>query len=161
MRALAILLLTTACGGTTDVDCANAPTEIPSSSGAMFTYLACNGYQGFAAKESSVHASNTAHGSRVRVFINTALDQSLSASAAVHPMGAASVKELYESDGTTLRGWAAMVKVEDGNDGSNWYWYENASTDSNSPIEGKGNRTCTGCHFEGGRDYFRTTYPLQ
>jgi hypothetical protein len=96
-----------------------------------------------------------------RVFINDLLEQSLASGATDHPVGAASVKEIYRADGEELRGWAVMVKV-DADFGPAWYWYENYSTRStDSPVaDSVGAGICTGCHSQG-RDFFLTPFPLQ
>jgi hypothetical protein len=93
----------------------------------------------------------------VRVFVTPDLRDSLTAGAAEHPIGAATVKEMYEKDGTTLRGWAAMVKTPTG-----WYWYENIGTgegDGESPIAAAtGVDLCADCH-DSGVDNILTKFP--
>ena len=171
MRSFALIsfaLVFAACGGEDDAsppsasECDKLKGEsVPSNSGDIFKDLACEGYASFAV-ESAAHASAGPHSTSVRTYINAALKVSLDASNAEHPAGAASVKVFLESNGTTAKGWAAMVKTQAtsaGGDG--WYWYENFSVTANSPIQGQGNTTCTGCHGNGGRDFFRSPYPLQ
>ncbi|GMV41429.1 MAG: hypothetical protein AMXMBFR64_31450 [Myxococcales bacterium] len=111
-------------------------------------------------KESAVHDS-AAH-SKVLVFINDVLEGSLKAGNASHPMGSIAVKELYKADGTTVEGWAVMIKGE-GTGGDAWYWYETKDlTGEKDPIVADyGASSCTGCHASGGSDFFKTPYPLQ
>jgi hypothetical protein len=158
--ALALLI---GCGDSGPAsDCSNITAEdVPSESAALFAYLDCAGYEGLAS-ESSVHPSTSAHSSMARVFINDTLEQSLASGAAEHPVGAASVKEIYQGNGTTLRGWAAMVKVEAGSGGDTWFWYENYDTASNdSPVAAsRGAGICVPCHGPG-RDHFLTPFPLE
>jgi hypothetical protein len=63
-------------------------------------------------------------------------------------VGAATVKELYKADGTTLDGIAISLKTKAGTGGDSWYWYERigASVIANSA----GNTTCIGCHSKAG-----------
>lgn len=41
-----------------------------------------------------------------------------------YPVGASSVKELYDEAGTTVIGYAVQTKVSTGTGGGTWYWYE-------------------------------------
>ena len=157
-----MLPLFAGCGSDPVSDCSNVGTEVvPAEKAALFTYLDCGGYEAFAA-ESEIHPATSAHSSMARVFINQLLEQSLMSGATEHPVGAASVKEIYQANGTTLRGWAVMVKVEETGAGGAWYWYENYNTNSgDSPVAAsKGASICVPCHSSG-RDYFLTPFPLQ
>lgn len=134
--------------------------EVPSESAALFAYLQGADYKTFEA-EAAVHASPT-HG-QVRVYVNSLLAGSLAAGDATHPAGSAAIKELYEDDLTTLKGWAVSVKTQADSDGGNgWYWYEiTSTTDGSAPaVDGTGVSACTGCHAAG-KDFFQTAYPLQ
>jgi hypothetical protein len=134
--------------------------SVPASPDALFDFLAAGEYLGFEV-ESGVHVSAGPHGSGVRTFLSADLAASLAAGNSEHPIGAAAIKELYGSDGETVTGWAAMVKVEAGSSGSSWYFYEVFSTtDGSSPIGGVGSSICTGCHSSGA-DFIRVPYPLQ
>lgn len=133
--------------------------DVPTEDAALFAYLQAGRYREFAA-ESGVHPSAGPHGNGVRSFVNSILDRSLADGSPSHPVGAAAVKELYDS-GSTLTGWAVEVKVADGAGGDGWYWYEVFSTtDGSRPISGVGNPICTGCHAAG-VDFVRIPYPLQ
>ena len=169
--ALALSLALAACGdsggddGSAGPDSALLPVgDVPNDPSRLFTFLSAGDYTGFAA-ESAVHSPTlgSPHSS-VRVFVNSLLDESLKAGNSSHPVGSASVKELYASDGTTLRGWAVMVKTqEDSDNGRGWYWYEIFSTTdgSNPAVSANGSGSCTGCHASGGSDFFRSNYPLE
>lgn len=142
-------------GGSSAIDVPATPPE-------LFTFLQSKGYAGFAA-ESAPHPSTGPHGGPVRTFINEPLRLSLEAGSAEHPKGAACVKELYDTAGTTLRGWAVFVKTEDASaGGQGFYWYEHFSTTSgeNPAFAGQGLALCANCHV-GGKDYFLTPFPLQ
>lgn len=130
--------------------------EVPSNSAELLPYLEARGYLGFAA-ESAVHPSAGPHGGGVRVFLNPALDAFLAGDASKAPVGAATVKEIYSSG--NLVGWAVMVKTSTASgDGRDWYWYEKIN--SSIYADGNGVGLCTGCHSSG-RDFTRTSYPLQ
>lgn len=134
--------------------------SVPASPDALFAFLQSRAYTTFAA-ESEVRPTSAPHMSLVRTFLNPTLEASLAAGAGSHPVGAAAVKELYDSRGE-LAGWAAMVKIadSDGSDGAAWYWYEVFSPTTGSPtIEGVGNTVCTGCHASGA-DFVRIPFPL-
>ena len=109
-------------------------------------------------RESAPHQSTGPHGGIVRTYVNDPLFASLAEQRAVHPGGAAAVKELY-GRGSTITGWAVMVKLDDDSDGGRgWYWYEYFG--SGTPYSGIGLGVCTGCHSLG-RDYVRIPFPLQ
>lgn len=114
------------------------------------------GYSGWRA-EAGTRPSVASHGARVRVFFNETLVASLEAGNAVHPVGSATVKELYEADGETLRGHAVDVKVAEGEGPDTWLFYEGFTGDD-EPFYGKGHPTCHGCHASG-IDYVRTELP--
>jgi hypothetical protein len=135
---------------------ADPADELPPTQGAALeTWLAEGRYTAWAA-ESGVHPSAGPHGGGVRTFVNASLFASLDAGASEHDVGAAVVKELFSGD--AIDGWAVMVKVEAGNGGDGWYWYEIIG---NSVVaDGTGVGLCTGCHG-GGTDFVLTPYPLQ
>jgi hypothetical protein len=135
---------------------------VPSDPAELFTYLQSKGYAGFAS-ESAVHPSTGPHGGPVRTYVNAALNASLAANNTEHPKGAASVKELYAADSTTLEGWAVLVKNQDASAaGQGYYWYEHFSvTDGSNPaFSGQGLGLCVNCHAPG-KDFFLTPYPLK
>ncbi len=151
-----------------DTDAAPSPdaappggdVEVPTDSAVLFPFLQRGDYKGFPA-ESAAHPSEGPHGA-VRTYINPALEASLAAQNAEHPVGAAAIKELYSSGGE-LRGWAVSVKVEpDSADGDGWYWYEVFSTtDGSNPVaDGDGVPLCAGCHGDTGNDYVSIPFPL-
>jgi hypothetical protein len=121
-------------------------------------WLAAGNYRDWPA-ESQVHASEGPHGGNVRTYINDALAESLAGAAAMHPQGAATVKELYGGGTDTIVGYAVMVKLApDSESGDGWYWYERLN--ATVYADGTGVGLCTSCHV-GGADYILTPYPLQ
>jgi len=129
----------------------------PTDEDALIAWLEAGNYLSWSA-ESGPHASAGPHFGTVRAFTNDVLFDSLSANDTQHPAGAAAVKELYGRTGSTVRGWAVMLKVQDDSDnGRGWYWYE---TFNGSGGGGIGDPVCTGCHSVG-RDFVRIPFPLQ
>ncbi len=147
---------TTGCPGAT-TGC-GASSDIPTNSDELLPWLEDGMYLDWPS-ESGIHdATNGSPHGRVRVFINGALDDSLTNAQPAHPMGAAAVKELYDGNDGFL-GWAVAVKTDaDSMGGEGWYWYEKIG--DNVVADGNGVGLCTGCHSNG-VDYFTTTYPLQ
>lgn len=138
---------------------ASVSTEmVPSEETALNEFLVASGYTGFAA-EAAVHDSTGPHG-KVRTFYNDLLAGSLQAANTEHPVGAAVVKELYDSAGTELSGWAAMVKTGSGTAEGSWYFYEVLSiVPGTEPVAtGQGVAQCAGCHGSG-TDYIVSTGP--
>ena len=135
----------------------DAPPAVPSNSADLFQYLQAKDY-GSLASESGKHASPV-HGS-VQTYFNDKLFESFTNSNTTHPVGSATIKELYS--GNTVTGWAVAVKVStSAGNGDDWYWYENFSTTTNNPVaNGTGLAGCAGCHSSG-TDFIRTTFPLQ
>ncbi len=134
-------------------------TVVPTTGDQLFPYLQAGSYRTFSA-ESAPHASAGPHG-LVRTFINPALEGSLAAGDASHPVGSAAVKEMYRDD--ALVGWAVYVKTQAETDGGNgYYWYEVSSTEDPSRVVAAGNGapTCTGCHAAG-QDFTLSAFPLQ
>jgi hypothetical protein len=80
-----------------------------------------------------------AHG-RNRVCSNALLS---GASAAPYPVGAAAVKELFDSQDRQT-GVAVAVKIAPGAGASTWYWYERIG--GSTAADGVGAGVCAGCH---------------
>ncbi len=89
-----------------------------------------------------------------------------------YPVGAASVKELFVTDGgTAISGYAYGVKIAAGaSTGASWYWFEKngGSLIANGKGDKAGNEltVCTGCHqgagsdaAHSGRDFVYTQVP--
>lgn len=134
-----------------------AQGPIPTDAAALGDWLEGFGYLQWDA-ESSVHPSTGPHFGGVRTFLSPELVTSLQAGNAEHPMGSATVKELY-GDGDVILGWSVSVKLAaDSAGGDNWYWYE--LYDGSVIAEGEGVGVCTGCHGDG-TDYVLTPFPLQ
>jgi hypothetical protein len=134
-------------------DAASVPTE----PAALLAWLQAGNYLTWMT-ESAPHRSAGPHGGRVRTYLNDSLFTSLTQGSAEHPAASAAVKELYFG-GSTVGGWAVMVKLADLSDsGRGWYWYEYFG--SGAPIAGTGLTLCSNCHSQG-QDYLLSPFPLQ
>lgn len=131
-------------------------TSVPSNTAELFSFLQARAYSQFDS-EPAVHASQGPHG-QVRSYFNPLLSSSLSMGQAAHPVGSATVKELYS--GGQVTGWAVMVKTGNVDAASDWYFYEIFSTtDGSNPVAaGNGLGGCAGCHSSG-TDYILTSFP--
>lgn len=135
-----------------------AETPPPVGSEALAAWLERGEYGRFT-RESAVHASAGPH-RFVRVFLNESLVASLHAGDAVHPIGAAAVKELYDQPGAGLTGWAVAVKTADNQVKEDWLWYERAKGSAAPSTNRNGQPICASCH-EAGRDHILTEFPLR
>ena len=142
---------------------AQAPTgEVPpTDSAALLKWLQAGHYKNWP-KESAPHKSLGPHPTQVIAFLNPVLDRSLAGKSAVHPKGAAAVKELLDAGGE-LSGWAVSVKTSaDSDGGKGWYWYEILGATDSGKVVAKANGVplCFGCHSTG-RDFVLIPHPLK
>jgi hypothetical protein len=102
------------------------------------------------------------HGGGRRIFLHDATAVSLDDFAGTHVVGAAAVRELYEGDLETLRGWAALVKIDGSGGGDGWFFYETFDLDDPDhwSVAEPGASGCVSCH-RAGSDFVQSTYPLQ
>ena len=153
-----LLGLALACGPSSTVDEGTGVVQQLDTSEAGITAFVREGrYKSWLA-EASVHETRAPHGSKVRVFFNDTVVQSLRAGNATHPVGSILVKELYEGDGKTLRGHALDVKISEGSGKDTWIFYEGFGPDYSSNYYGRGHSTCHGCHASG-TDYVTSALP--
>ena len=110
-------------------------------------WLAAGYYQAWHC-EASAHAGRppSPHGKN-RICNNDALHATAGAG---FPVGAASVKEIY--DGDTVTGYAISRKVAEGDGGDHWY----EATKEKVYANGEGAENCTGCHAGAPRDFVFT-----
>ena len=169
LRLSLLALALTACssddGPSSAADASTAPQadgqvaagDVPTDADTLFAFLQRGDYRSYLG-EPAVHASAGPHGGGVRTYFHPKLEASLRAEESTHPVGAATVKELYT--GGELSGWAVMVKTGSGNSGADWYFYEVFSvTDGSRPVaDGNGLSGCAGCHSSG-QDHILTDLP--
>jgi len=131
---------------------------VPTDGAALDSFLDQGRYKTWPV-ESAPHSSAGPHFGRVLTFINETLRDSLEAGNASHPVGSASVKELFGPSGNDVLGYAVFVKTQaDSDAGQGWYWYE--IYNDNVVVAASGAGLCTGCH-SGGSDFVLTPFPLQ
>jgi Cytochrome P460 len=137
-------------------------TVVPVKPADLQAWLGAGHYRAWA-HESKSHESSGPHGEAVKTFVSPSLYASLQKSGALHPEGAAAVKELYDAAGKHT-GWAVSVKVAaDSASGKGWYWYEVLSTapGAKPAYEGVGKELCRDCHTERSADQVLVPFPLQ
>lgn len=102
--------------------------------------------------EPATHAarSPSPHGSN-RICVNAAT--SSAAASGDYPVGAASVKELTESDGRII-GYSLYARTAAGEGGASRLWYE--SFGGSVAVLGAAEGGCTGCHGGAPRDFVFT-----
>lgn len=135
-RCLAALLLISACG----FDPQTPPTDKTS----MESWLKEKPWAAWAC-EPDVHPSRNGspHGPN-RICSNAKLSGNTDGA---YPAGAATVKELWKSDGS-LAGHSVMRKVTTGRSGAGWYFFE--TFDGRVYADGNDSTACTGCHARAG-----------
>ena len=116
--------------------------------------------------EAAVHdaRSPSPHGKN-RICSN---DKVSATASGAYPVDAGAVKELYDSTGTTIVGYAVYRKVKDGTGGDSWYWYERVPQDSKAPHDANGTvadgvgssgppqTICVSCHQGAPNDFVYT-----
>ncbi len=164
---------TTGSGGSSGA--ATADPQLPPTSGyqAIEAWLAKDLYKQWHC-EAAPHAARSPSPHGMNRICNNAKVTAQPAGPGEYPVGAASVKELYDDAGKNVIGYAVAVHVSAGKDTSNWYWAErnpvlgapakNGSAglvaDGVGPTEGVSGPTdkiCTGCHTGAGSDAAHTT----
>lgn len=113
-------------------------------------WLATGAYKAWAcekdahpARPGSAHAAN-------RICSNDSLSNSASGE---YPVGAASVKELFNGAGALI-GYAVGVRLKTGATDDAWFWYERVGGSVYGP--GAGVAICANCHKNAPRDYIYT-----
>jgi hypothetical protein len=153
-----LLVLASACGPSSSVDEGlGVVQELDTSEAGITAFVREGRYKAWLA-EPTVHETRAPHGSKVRVFFNELVVQSLRARNETHPVGSILVKELYEDDGKTIRGHALDVKITEGSGKDTWIFYEGFGPSYSNNYYGRGHSTCHGCH-DSGRDYVTSPLP--
>lgn len=155
LRCFATAMLLISAAGVNSADTPPAEKE------ALFDWLKSGSYQSWV-HESEAHPSAGPHPVKVIAYLNTLLNDSLTAGATAHPKGAAAVKELYNAQGD-LNGWAVSIKTEDDSAaGQGWYWYEILGTNADDRVVASANGVplCFGCHTPG-QDFVLIPHPLK
>ncbi len=166
VAAVTVVATMAGCAGDDAGEAAGCPAACPAAAGDAQTppqgtdaviraWLTAGSYKGAGWKcEPAVHAnrSPSPHGMN-KICNNTKLTASVAPG--LYEFGAASVKELYMSDGTTIAGYATTLKLVDGDsDGSRWYFYEEmaGTVIANGKGTADNSDLCAGCHAGAGSD---------
>ena len=146
----------------------------PTGYTAIESWLQTGAYQQWSC-EAAIHASRdpSPHGFN-RICSNDVI-AAMAGGTETWPVGAAAVKELYNSlTDTTPVGYAVYRKDDaDSAGGASWYWYERVPLTSNFPHDGNGvvadgfgtadggppTTICVGCHTAAGSDAPHTPTP--
>lgn len=135
----------------------------PTGRAAVEAWLAAGTYKAWTC-ESTVHASRepSPHGFN-RICSNAVIASNASGTAS-WPVGAAAVKELFESATDVVPiGYSLYLKQDaDSAGGAGWYWYERI--DDSIYADGRGSSgtarsICVGCHQRAGADSRHTPSP--
>jgi hypothetical protein len=150
MRSLLVLVcLATGCAEIDDTEYPDEGTaELPPRGpNAMMTWIKGGAYLEWNCEPSSHPARDRSPHGPNRICTNDAL--SFAPDDAPLPVGAASIKELF--DGSRIRGYAVMRKLETDSDGGNgWYWYEAFGDDVAVATAGA---SCSDCHSRASHDF--------
>lgn len=127
------------------------PQRPPTSSAmALEDWLKTGAYKAWAC-ESAMHAARpgSAHAAN-RICSNDLLSKSVSGE---YPVGAASVKELFNGAGAII-GYAVGLRLKAGPADDSWFWYERVNTTTYA--NGAGVALCANCHRNAPRDFIYT-----
>ena len=158
-------------GTGTDAGTGGGDSQTPpmGSDAVMSAWITAGSYKTWKCETAAHDARSPSPHGRNRICNNTKLT---STATGTYPAGAASVKELYATDGgSEIVGYAIGLKVSAGaSTGASWYWYEKdkGSLVANGAGDKAGNEltVCTGCHqgagsdaMHSGRDFVYTQEP--
>lgn len=118
----------------------------PAGESALDTWLATGAYKAWACESGPMSPRPNGAHARNRVCSN---DLARANSGGEYAVGAASVKELYDS-GTQVIGYAVSRHLKSGPSADTWYWYEKLGGHVNA--DGIAVPGCTGCHSAAGTD---------
>jgi hypothetical protein len=115
-------------------------------------WLAAAHYQGWHCEPAPHPARALSPHGVTRICSNDALR---AAGDGAFPVGAASVKEIF--DGGRIAAYAVSRRVAAGQGGDGWYWFEGDASRASGNADGVPG--CTGCHGQAPRDYVFTVVP--
>lgn len=124
----------------------------------LVSYLKDLTYRSWAVHHESPVSSSTAHRQWVKTYFNRTVATALKADEEVMPVGSALVKEMYDTDRTTLRGQAVMIKVSADRGNESWLYFEGDLPSYAGAAYGAGHSSCASCHRVG-TDYVRSSLP--
>lgn len=136
------------------------PQTPPQSAAAVASWIAEGHYQGWHCEPESHEARPPSPHGVNRVCSN---DLASAHGSGEYPVGAASVKELFDDEGTNVVGHAVSLHVSAGPSGATWYWYEQLTSGvvaDGLGDEGTPRTVCVGCHQGAGSDAAHSGHDL-
>ncbi len=104
-----------------------AGVDLPMNKDDLFAFVKAGKHKSWA-RESEMRLTDAPHGTYVITYLNAILEASMKNGNDVHPVGSASVKEMFGDEKKPF-GWAVSVKAKPDRDGGpGWYWDETLST---------------------------------
>jgi hypothetical protein len=127
------------------------PQRPPRGQTALEAWLAEGHYKAWKCETSIFAPRLTGNHGRHRICANDLL---VGSTAGRYPVGAASVKELFDA-ADQPNGYAVGLKTEDNDGPQTWYWYERRGTDPKAQpkADGMALPDCAVCHQMADRDY--------
>jgi hypothetical protein len=160
VAALALLIVTSCHGGgappappPSTADPPSDPQRPPRGRAALEAWLAEGHFQAWSCEPSISPPRLTGSHGRNRICSNDAL-RTADATGGAYPVGAASVKLLFNPDGSD-NGFAVGIKIDAGDGPQTWYWYERHTNDPAQPAlaEGVAVPDCAVCHGMAPHDF--------
>ncbi|HEY5925362.1 MAG TPA: hypothetical protein VIV11_26945 [Kofleriaceae bacterium] len=127
------------------------PQTPPRGSDDLITWIEAGHYQAWACEPAPHPPRSPSAHSANRICSNELLASATGTGA--FPVGAATVKEIFNSSGAIAL-YAVARRVDDGPDGNSWYWFEGKRGDAH--YNGEGEDLCVGCHARAPRDFLFT-----
>ena len=140
------------CPGPTPETPGDANTPPTGKADAIDSWIAKGDYKAWKCEPSAHDARSPSPHGKNRICSNP---KASAHGAGEYPVGAASVKELYDAAGTNITGYAVGLHFAAGAGGETWYWYEElgASIVANGlGSTGTPKNVCVGCHMGAGSD---------
>jgi hypothetical protein len=138
-------------GPTTVGDAVDDPQLPPRGSDDLLAWIEAGYYQSWTCEPVAHPArSGSPHGAN-RICSNDLIAGS--SGTGPYPVGAAGIKEIF-SDSGAITLYAVYRKVDAGEGGDTWYWFEGKR--GNIAANGEGESGCTGCHSGAPRDFVFT-----
>lgn len=132
--------------------------DLKTSSDGIGDFLLAKKYAGWTSDPAPRAAIGSSPHGKVRVFFNPTLEASILAGNEHHPAGSMVVKEAYKEDGKTLDVLLLDVKVEDGEGGDTWVFFEGYPPEVRGAYHGRNHPVCTACH-QSGKDFVLSPLP--
>ncbi len=171
MTLFSTCLALLACGGPTGSPDAGVDPQNPPTTGraAIEAWLAAGVYKQWKCEPASHDARSPSPHGKNRICSNAKLS---AAGTGEYPVDSAGVKELLDTDGTTLIGYAVYRHVSGGAGGDSWYWYERVPANHPAPHDANGvvadglggagppRDICVGCHQGAGSDAMHSGHDM-